>query len=652
MKLIILYFTEYILMRNVILYNISKLNRIQNDGNYILYMKGKVMKNKYNLLYFTLFVSIFILYYFVNNYKEQSINFQQKVLVSQAKTHFDNQVNTRHWNSNFGGVYVKPIEGLTPNPYLLNNTLKVNDELTLIKINPAWMTRQLSELSKSKDFSFKITSLTPLNPSNKVTKFEKKALEYMKETKQLEYYEITKDNNFNYIGALITEESCLECHAHQGYKVGDIRGGISVSLGTSEYKAVLSSIQEQSFVIKLIIFLSLISITVLIHLQFKNNDNLQLKIIERTEELENEKNYIHKILDANPDVILVINGVKIIDGNKGFFSFFKFNNLVEFLEKHSCISDYFITLDEVPFPKCRKVEDLYWPEYIVTHSSANHVIKLKKEDEIFYFYVNAVKLNENEDILVIMTDITDIKQKDKLLNEQSKMVSMGEMIGNIAHQWRQPLSVITTASTGIIMQKEYGLLDEDKLIDTCNAINNQAQYLSKTIDDFRNFIKGDRIKTIFRLKDDLNSFFHLIEGSVKSNDIELIFDINNDIKINGYENELVQCFINIFNNAKDSLKENVKNNRFIFISTSIEKNDAIIKIKDNAGGITEDILPKIFEPYFTTKHQTQGTGLGLHMTYNLIVDGMGGTIKANNVTYKYDGKEYIGAEFTITLPLN
>ena len=151
----------------------------------------------------------------------------------------------------------------------------------------------------------------------------------------------------------------------------------------------------------------------------------------------------------------------------------------------------------------------------------------------------------------------------------------------------------------------------------------------------------------------LNSFLHLVDSSIKNHHINIILDLQIDIEIDGYENELTQCFINIFNNAKDILVEKEIEDKFIFISTFINKEKiAVIKIKDNAEGISEDILPKIFEPYFTTKHQSQGTGLGLHMTYNLIVDGMGGTIDVANVTYEYDDKEYTGAEFSISLPLS
>ena len=245
--------------------------------------------------------------------------------------------------------------------------------------------------------------------------------------------------------------------------------------------------------------------------------------------------------------------------------------------------------------------------------------------------------------------IVQNQKKDKILNEQSKMVAMGEMIGNIAHQWRQPLSLISTAATGIIVEKKFNILNEDKLIETCNVINDNAQYLSRTIDDFKNFINGDRVKKVFILKKDIQSFLHLVDSSIKTNQIKVILDLQEDIEINGYENELIQCLINIFNNAKDALKEKEIENKLIFISTCIQKEKVVIKIKDNANGIQNEVLPHIFEPYFTTKHKSQGTGLGLHMTYNLIVDGMGGDIEVSNVTYNYENKKYTGAEFIITL---
>lgn len=247
-------------------------------------------------------------------------------------------------------------------------------------------------------------------------------------------------------------------------------------------------------------------------------------------------------------------------------------------------------------------------------------------------------------------DITKEKEQEHLILQQSKMASMGEMIANISHQWRQPLSIISTVSSSYKMKKELGLeIDINNLVTEMNKINENAQYLSRTIDDFKNFIRGDRKKVEFSLNKSINSFLNLVEGTIKNNDIEVILDIDNNININGYENELIQCLINIFNNAKDALLENNIEEKYIFISILEDRKNVIIKIKDNAGGIKENIIARIFEPYFTTKHQSQGTGLGLHMTYKLIIEGMNGTIIANNITYNYKGKEYTGAEFTINL---
>jgi PAS domain S-box-containing protein len=266
------------------------------------------------------------------------------------------------------------------------------------------------------------------------------------------------------------------------------------------------------------------------------------------------------------------------------------------------------------------------------------------------------KTKEVYGILGVFSDITEQKlaqeemiKKDKLLLEQSKLASMGEMIGNIAHQWRQPLSIISTASTGVLMYKDMGVLTDDMIEKEMNNINDNAQYLSKTIDDFRDFIKGERTQVQFNLSEDIMSFYNLIQGSIKSHDINLIKDIDENVMVFGYPNELIQCFINIYNNAKDVL-DAINDKRYIFLNAYKQNNNVYISFKDNAGGIPEEILPHIFEPYFTTKHKSKGTGLGLSMTYKLIVEGMNGSIEAKNVSYEYEGENYKGAEFIITLP--
>jgi len=278
----------------------------------------------------------------------------------------------------------------------------------------------------------------------------------------------------------------------------------------------------------------------------------------------------------------------------------------------------------------------------------------KKDGTLFYNFVSISPVYDKEHNIThfvgIQKDITNQKKQEALLAEQAKLASMGEMIGNIAHQWRQPLSVISTGVTGMQLQKEHGLLEDKQFIKTCDAINENVQYLSQTIDDFKNFIKNDSIQKSFNLSDNIEKCLSLVSGTIKNCNINIILTLDNTIKIYGFSNELIQCYMNIFNNAKDALID--KQEKFIFIDSYIKNNKVVITIKDNAGGIPEDIISKIFEPYFTTKHKYQGTGLGLHMTYNLIVDGMKGTLKVSNCNFYHFGKQFTGAEFVISLPMS
>ncbi|MCK5111214.1 MAG: cache domain-containing protein [Arcobacteraceae bacterium] len=373
------------------------------------------------------------------------------------------------------------------------------------------------------------------------------------------------------------------------------------------------------------------------------NDTLEEKVKNRTLELKEQKETFEAIYNGSKDAIAILDmKSNFLAVNPAYLEMTGFSE--NELLSTSCLR---LTHNKDVEASKKAIEEVLRVGFIKNFEK-ECIIKGNKS--ILTNMSMSLLKNPNR-ILISVRDITEQRYKDKLLYEQSKMASMGEMIGNIAHQWRQPLSVISTAATGMKMQKEFNMLTDKSFNETCKAINKNAQYLSKTIDDFSDFIKGDRNKTIFSLEDNVDSFLHLVEGSIKSYHIKIILDLEEDIKIDGYENELTQCLINIFNNAKDILNEKEVKDKLIFITTSIHDGNAIIKIKDNASGIPNDILPKIFEPYFTTKHKSQGTGLGLHMTYNLIVDGMGGNIEANNVSYEYKGKSYTGAEFIIILPL-
>ncbi len=235
--------------------------------------------------------------------------------------------------------------------------------------------------------------------------------------------------------------------------------------------------------------------------------------------------------------------------------------------------------------------------------------------------------------------------------EQTRLAAMGEMIGNIAHQWRQPLSVISTSASGLMVQKEYGVLSDEIFFKFCSNIDNSTQYLSKTIDDFRDFIQGDTKEETFTLKHLITKAITLVEYSIKENNINLIINAKIDIELFGPFNMLIQVIVNIINNAKDILIERQINNKIILIDLEKENNNINIIITDNAGGIPQNIKSKIFDAYFTTKHKSQGTGLGLNMAYNIITKSFKGSLIVENKTFMHQDIEYTGAKFIISIPI-
>ena len=258
------------------------------------------------------------------------------------------------------------------------------------------------------------------------------------------------------------------------------------------------------------------------------------------------------------------------------------------------------------------------------------------------------QLNENlEDKVKMELEKNKIIQ-DKLYQSE-KLASMGEMIGNIAHQWRQPLSIISTSATGMKIKKQHALLDENEMYDMCDIIDKNAQYLSQTIDDFRNFIKNDQSKIVFNIKNNLESFVSIINATLKIEEIELITDFD-ECELESYPNELIQCYMNIFNNSKDAMHDK-QTPKYIFIESKVQNNNIVITFTDNGNGIDEKIIDKVFEPYFTTKHQSRGTGLGLSMLYSIIVDRMQGTLECYNSEYSYNNENYKGLKTIITIPI-
>jgi len=255
------------------------------------------------------------------------------------------------------------------------------------------------------------------------------------------------------------------------------------------------------------------------------------------------------------------------------------------------------------------------------------------------------------DITALKKAEKDLKEKEALLIQQSKMAAMGEMLENIAHQWRQPLSVISTISSGLLLKKSMDLeISKDEEKENLEKIGDTVKYLSQTIDDFRNYFKPNKNKNIFDIKESYIKAATLLKPKFQSMDIKLIENITS-IEFLGFENEFIQVLINLLNNAKDVLDNDKIDNKLIFIDIYREDKNAIFTIKDNGGGIDKNIINRVFEPYFTTKYKSSGTGIGLYMSEEMVEKHMGGKLMVKNETYIYEDKEYKGACFKIYLPL-
>lgn len=248
-----------------------------------------------------------------------------------------------------------------------------------------------------------------------------------------------------------------------------------------------------------------------------------------------------------------------------------------------------------------------------------------------------------------------IKEQEKIIQNQTKIAAVGEMLSNISHQWRQPLNIITMDASNIMAEYELeGNVSKDLVVNTMHSVQKQAKYLSKTIDDFRNFFMEDsNICKSVNIKESLEKIDDLVKYSLKNNYITIIKEFE-DVYVELNENKLTQVIINIFNNAKDAI---VKNNvdtdeRVVCITLTKDEQNAIIRIKDSGGGIKKDIIDKIFEPYFTTKNKSIGTGIGLYMSHQIITKHFHGTIDVTNTSFTYNGKELKGAEFIITIPFS
>ncbi len=364
------------------------------------------------------------------------------------------------------------------------------------------------------------------------------------------------------------------------------------------------------------------------------------KIIKLENEVKEQQLTFENIFQKSSDGILIIEEHKVIDCNESILKILEYNNKSKLIGLHPaqlCLKD---NLDATF--TADKVDELI----TLILKNGYHTfecVKLNKNGQNLWLEVVATKIVQNgKDIIhSVFRDISqrkrteyeleqlnkDLTQRvnyeveknrkhDQRMLEQSRLAQMGEMMSMIAHQWRQPLAAISTASASINLKAKINKLDNNIAIEISKKILEYSSHLSSTIDDFRDFFKSNKRKTDITYEELINSILNIIEISISSKRISLVKNLNSTSTFNTYSNELKQVILNLIKNAEDVLIEKKIKDPKIIIETDGNK----LTISDNGGGIPKNIIDKIFNPYFSTKNKKDGTGLGLYMSKIIIED--------------------------------
>ena len=289
--------------------------------------------------------------------------------------------------------------------------------------------------------------------------------------------------------------------------------------------------------------------------------------------------------------------------------------------------------------------------YELTRKEAFHTIELahkkeKEQAEVLQLALDELNIYKHNLEEKVQAALVEKREQEQMLIQQSKMASMGEMISAIAHQWKQPLSTTSAIANTLKLDLELNEKVDEPLSEGLDNILNQVRFMSQTITDFTGFFKTSNLAESFTLDKAINDVIVLLGEQLKRHNIKLNKTFPNDpISVRGFRNEFLQVILNIINNAKEAIAESQEKGELdiekglIIIEIQETEGEKLMTIADNGGGIPEDVMQRIFDPYFTTKPEDIGTGIGLHMVKMIVEDKMQGTIEVEN--------QGDGAKFTI-----
>lgn len=542
-----------------------------------------------------------------NSYREHN-NAVERIALAQARATIGRDILYRRWGSMHGGVYVPPTATTPPNRYLANIPLRdvvTTEGKKLTLINPAYMIRQIYELEQQDGSELGVghlTSLKPLRPENGPDAWERNALKAF-ETGIKEVSQIVEHRGKSYLRLMkpfMTEQSCLKCHAQQGYKLGEVRGGLNISI---PIQPLVDATQNEIYgsigrhiAVWILGLLFFITGTAKLSRSAQTQQESQDELCMQAEQLEEE------IAERQQAQEELQNQAAILE-----------EEIAERQAAQESLQEQATILEEEITERQQAEEALL--EKTIQLEVLNHTLE--------------VRVSQN---------VTELRQKDQILIQQGRLAAMGEMINNIAHQWRQPLNNVGLLIQNLQFAFKEGQLTEKEMDNAIEKAMKTIIYMSHTIDDFRNFFRHDKEKELFLIHNIINKTLHFIGATLESQGIIVKCQFSETTSATGYPNEYAQVILNILSNARDALIERKIKNPEISIVVADNDDISVVSIRDNAGGIENHILPRIFDPYFTTKEPGKGTGIGLYMSKIIIEQNMGGKLTANNLP---DGVEFI-----------
>jgi PAS domain S-box-containing protein len=629
---------------------------------------------------------------------------------AEARAAIGRDVLYRRWGSFHGGVYAPVSQKTPPNPYLdhiAERDISTPSGRALTLINPAYMTRQVYELAreqKNNDIGrAHLTSLKPLRPENSPDPWEARALASF-EQGILETSEVQVLDGQRYMRLMrpfVTEKSCLKCHAAQGYREGDVRGGLSVSIpvtlieqaifksflgnslahgiiwicglgvlvvGSRKLGGSIRTLQESEIRYRTVadftsdweywrcpdgefnyISPSCKAVSGYSPDEFFADQQLISRVIH-PDDRHNFEDHLHTISDGGePEPI----DFRIItkDGKQRWISHIcrrvigpdggdlgrraSNRDITARKAAEEEIHQQAIILEEEVAERQQAQEELQeqaslLEEEALDRQQAQESLAVKQQQ------LEALNASLEQ---TIADAVADLRHKDQILIQQGRLAAMGEMIHNIAHQWRQPLNNVGLIVQNLQLSFQDGSLSNDEIDKEISAAMNHIVHMSRTIDDFRNFFSVDKEKHGFVVNNAVSHALDFIGATLVNCNIQVDVQAAEVVTASGFQNEFAQVLLNILSNARDVLVERKIVEPIIRVAITSENGRSVVTVSDNGGGIADHVLPKIFDPYFTTKEQGKGTGIGLYMSKAIIEQNMDGRLTVRNA----DG----GAEFRI-----